>query len=46
MLIMSIHFNSDDSDMVVNQKKTSGFVGTALACTFRIMSALLFLDCM
>lgn len=46
MLIMLIYFNGNDSDMVVDQKKTSGFVGTALACTFRMMSALLFLGCM
>lgn len=46
MLIMLIHFNDNNYDMVVNQKKSSGCVGTALACTFRIMSALLLLDCM
>lgn len=46
MLIMLIYLNDNNSGIVVNQKKTSGFVGMGLACTFRIMSALLLLDFM
>lgn len=44
MLIILIYFSGNNSGMAVNQNKTSEFVGTGLACTFRIMSALLLLD--
>lgn len=46
MLMILIYFSDSNYNAVMNQKKSSGFVGTALACTFRIMPVLLLLDCM
>jgi len=46
MLIMLMYSNDNNYDIVMNLKKSSGCVGTALACTFRLMPALQLLDCM